>query len=176
MPSESALMARPEVGFDRGTGKVRIRPIISAEAGLGPYTVEVQAESPVHLSGMLRPETAQGTVAVAGRKYRYSADLQFKVDVVLQPRPDGRDGEPVGVKKTQTEKVPATDSNTATDWHKIREETKEISVIVTWAIIGTILAWYARTAAIINQTTSVQPFMHTLGFDDPMHLKNPEMI
>jgi hypothetical protein len=101
-PALCALTAKPEFGFDGETGKVKVKAPIAAEAGLGPYTVEVHTESPLHLSGKLKPPAVAGTVEANGRQFKYSADAEFKVDVVLEPKPRGRVEEPVRVTESQT--------------------------------------------------------------------------
>jgi hypothetical protein len=80
-PALCALTAKPGIEF--ASGRVTIKPAIAAEAGLGPYSVKVQAESPVQLSGTFTPPSAEGTIKVHGREYKFLADLEFKVDVIL---------------------------------------------------------------------------------------------
>jgi hypothetical protein len=48
-PALCALTAKPGIEFE--SGRVTIKPAIAAEAGIGPYTVELQAVSPLQLSG-----------------------------------------------------------------------------------------------------------------------------
>ena len=88
-------------------GQVKIKAPIATEAGLGPFRVQVRAESPLHLSGTLKPAAVEGTVEVGGRKFKYSADPEFKIDVVLEPKPRSRVEEPVKATRMQPEKVPA---------------------------------------------------------------------
>jgi hypothetical protein len=126
-PAFFALTAKPAVEFE--SGKVRIEAALAAEAGLGPYTVALQAESPQHLFGELRPTKVGGTVTAAGREYKYSTDLEFKVAVILEPRPGGRVEEPVrdiGSHITHTKKM---NSSSSMDWQKI-------TTAVAWTIIG----------------------------------------
>ena len=59
-PALCVLTAKSEFGFDADTGKVNIKAPIAAKAGLGPYTVEVHTESPLHLSGNLKPGAVGG--------------------------------------------------------------------------------------------------------------------
>ncbi len=170
-PALCALTAKPEIGFDSGTDKIKIKAPIAAEAGLGPYTVAVHAESPLQLSGTLKAPTAGGTVEAGGRRYKYSADLEFKVTVTFEPKPRGLVEEPVRVlnsQKTQAEKKNPADT---IDWQKTVKETKEISVIVAWAIVGAALTWYIRTISMTGQTTSMTPFLHTIDPNSPQYLR-----
>jgi hypothetical protein len=96
-PALCALTAKPEFGFDSGSGQVKIKAPIAAKAGLGPYNVEVRAESPLHMSGKLKPPAVEGTVEADGRQFKYSAEPEFKVDVVLEPKPRGLVEEPIRV-------------------------------------------------------------------------------
>jgi hypothetical protein len=168
-PPLGVLLAKPELDFDSATNKVRLKAPIAAQAGLGPYTFEVQAESPFHLSGSLKPATLEGDVEAAGRRFKFSAELEFKIDVYLKSKPRGRVEEPVFVPKEK-----------AVDWGQIAKETKEIIAVVTVALSGVIAAWYGRGLILSGQTTSMTPFMHTIDPNDPRNLryaaKNPGMI
>jgi hypothetical protein len=126
-PAFFALTAKPAVEFE--SGKVRIHSAMAAEAGLGPYTVALLAESPLHLSGELRPTKVEGTVTTAGREYKYSTDLEFKVAVILEPKPGGRSGEPVRVIGSQVTQAEKMNSSSSSDWQKI-------TTAVSWTIIG----------------------------------------
>ncbi len=174
-PALKALIVEPDINFDPVTNKVMIKAPIAAKAGLGTYTVEINVETPLHLSGKLKPATAEGTVEVDGRRYKYSADLELKVDVVLEPKPRGRGDEMVKVTKSQEQPLFVA-SEKEIDWQKIRKESKEVTAIVAWTIVGIALMWYTRTINMSSQTTSMQPFMHTINPNDPRCLKNPGMI
>lgn len=162
-PAFCALTAKPGIEFQ--SDKVRIQPAIAAEAGLGPYTVAVQVESPVHLSGKLRPTKVESSLIAAGREYKYSADLEFKVDVILEPKPRGRVEEPVRVTAPQPRKDTAVSPAESTiDWQKI-------TTVVAWTLLGIALAAFGYDTAMNMDagTTSIQPFMHTI---DPKAPRN----
>jgi hypothetical protein len=141
--------------------------------------VTVQAESPLHLSGKLKPATAEGAVEVSGREFKFSADLEFKVDVILEPKPRGRVEEPVKV--TIQKKEPAAyRSENSLDWRQIAKEANEIIATITITIAGAIAAWYGRGLIMSGQTTAMTPFIHTINPNDPRYLRyakrNPGMI
>lgn len=160
-PALCALLVKPEWGFDSGTNKVQIKAPIAAEAGLGPYTVTVQAESPLHLSGKLKPATAEGTVEVSGREFKFSADLEFKVDVILEPKPRGRVEGPVRVLRTQPENVPAINPTNSAD-------PGQIIATVTLMLVGTamLLLGYRHLPG-MEGATSMQPFLYTIDPNNP---------
>ncbi len=116
----------------------------------------VQAESPLQFSGTLKAPTA------GGRRYKYSADLEFKVDVIWQPRPGGRVEEPVQVTKIQPEKVPFVDLRDSTI------DLPQFVTVVTWMIVGTamILLGY-KQLSITEGTTSITPFVHPIDPNTP---------
>lgn len=149
-PALCALTANPEFDFDSGTGKLRIEAPIAAEAGMGPYTVRVQAESPVHLSGTLNPATMEGSVEVGGRGYKFSADLEFRVDVYLEPKPRGRVEEPVFIPEEKTESA------------------GQIVATVVLMLVGTamLLLGYRHLPG-MEGATSVQPFLYTIDPNNP---------
>ncbi len=95
-PALSALMAQPEIIFESGT--VKIKAPLATEANLGPFTVKVQADNPNHMSGTVKPPTLNGTMEVRGVKYKFSADIELKAEVILHPRPKGVNEAPVRVK------------------------------------------------------------------------------
>jgi hypothetical protein len=161
-PALCTLTAKPELGFDAGTGQVKIKAPIAAKAGLGPFTVEVNAESPVHLSGKLKPAAVEGTVEANGREYRYSAELEFKVDVVFEPKPRGRVEEPVRVGAPQSKTAAAGTENSLDSY--------QIVTTVTWIIVATamLLLGYRHLPG-LEGATSMQPFLYTI---DPNAQRN----
>jgi hypothetical protein len=50
-----------------------------------------------HLSGTLKPPSLNGTVEVRGVKYKFSADIELKAEVIMHPRPKGVNESPVRV-------------------------------------------------------------------------------
>lgn len=64
----AALTAKPEMVFE--SGRVKIKAPIAANANLGPYAIEVNAVTPMHMSGTLKPSTVSGTLEMGRRKYK----------------------------------------------------------------------------------------------------------
>jgi hypothetical protein len=152
-PALCALTVKPEFGFDGDTGKVKIKAPIAAKAGLGPYTVEVHTESPLHLSGKLKPPAVEGTVEADGRQFKYSAEPEFKIDVVLEPKHRGRVEEPVFVPKEKA-------------------GFEKIATTVAWTIIGIGLAVFGYKAMPQAQgATTIQPFFHIVDPRNPRNRK-----
>jgi hypothetical protein len=99
-PALVALTAEPEMMVDE-SGMVKLKAPIAANANLGPYTVRVDAVTPMHYTGTLESQTINGTLELGRSKFKYSADIWFKVDVFWHKRPKGG---PEPVRVTQTEK------------------------------------------------------------------------
>jgi hypothetical protein len=76
-----------EPQFDMTTGKVTLKASIAAHADIGPYTFEVKADAPNHLTYTFKPEPIRAIVEKGRRRYKYSAEIAFKVDVTLHPSP-----------------------------------------------------------------------------------------
>jgi hypothetical protein len=164
-PALGVLLAKPELDFDSATNKVRIKAPIAAKAGLGPYTFEIQLESPLHLSGSLKPTTLEGGVEIGGRRFKFSAELEFKIDVYLKPKPRGRVEEPVGTIITQNERVPFDNPTNAAGFEKI-------ATTVAWTIIGIGLAVFGYKAMPQAQgATTIQPFFHIVDPRNPRNRK-----
>lgn len=177
-PAVKALTTKPEIKFSAADGKVTIESPITAEAGLGPFTVKVQAVSPMHMSGTLSPPTIHGEVEAGGRKYKYSADLEFKVNVVYVPRLGDKVKEPVGGMQNQFVKEQFVEQkNNSVDWYKIGERAKEFFVVVTIGLIsaaGVIAGvWHIQANGLAHQgASSITPFIHTIAPNDPRNQQN----
>jgi hypothetical protein len=86
-PAISKLLAEPSVKFDFESGLVKINTPIATEANLGPYSIRVDPVTPMHMTGILKSKTVSATVKADGLDYKYSASMDFKVDVDWHPRP-----------------------------------------------------------------------------------------
>lgn len=73
------------VSLDFKSGAVNLQAPIMYKAGLGPYTVAVQAENPLTLKGTFKPGLINAESAVGEKKYKYTAEIQFDVTVTLNP-------------------------------------------------------------------------------------------
>jgi hypothetical protein len=157
-PALCALTAKPGIEFE--SGRVTIKPAIAAEAGLGPYRVEVQAESPVHFSGKLKPTKVEGTIVASGREYKYSADLEFKVNVILEPKP--RDKVKIQVEASMPRKEPAgyRSENTM--------DLQQFVSMVSWTIVGIALILFGyKQLPVMEGTSSITPFAHPINPNNP---------
>jgi hypothetical protein len=63
---------------------------IATNAQIGPYTLEAKVDTPNHLKATVKPQPVSGTIEKAGCKFKYTADIAFKVDVTLHPTPKGK--------------------------------------------------------------------------------------
>ncbi len=165
-PALCALTVDPEMVLDSGTGKIIIKTPIGTKANLGSYKIEVKADSPIHLSGKLKPTTINGTVKVNDREFKYCADLEFKVDVDLHPGPRGRVVEPVKVTDLQPkEEIAERFKDSTIDW-------SEFAVKVAWTLIGTaMMAMGCRPMATTTGNTSVTPLIYTINPKDIRNIK-----
>jgi hypothetical protein len=78
-PVIKMLIAKPEMAYKMGV--VTIDSLISSGAANGPYAVKVAQDKPDHLSGISKPQPTTGNLHINGREYRYSAQIELKVDV-----------------------------------------------------------------------------------------------
>lgn len=157
-PALVALTTKPEIAFE--SGRIKIKSPITAQAGLGPYIMQVQAETPTHMSGILKPPAISGTIKVRGRKYNYTAAIELKTDVIWHPRPNGGP-EPVMPKVPQKEPavIPTRDK---INWSELINENGGIIATIGLFIVGTAIILYTRGSAFVGQTTSMTPFTHTI--------------
>jgi hypothetical protein len=146
-----------ELGFQNG--RVTIKAPIMYHAGIGPYTVKVESESPMKLKGSLKPETISTTVDVEGRKYKYTADIAFDVTVTLHPT--SPKVAPETVKVVVPEKEPARGGS------KIgSNDDVTFAVFITLLLLSTV-AWHWRMAGAMSGTTSIGPFLHHIDMNHP---------
>jgi hypothetical protein len=110
------------------TSKVTLKTPIATNAQIGPYTLEAKVDTPNHLKATVKPQPVSGTIEKAGCKFKYTADIAFKVDVTLHPTP---------------KKVPKTQKDTAfREIEAYRETTNQSSTndeLVKLGIAGTIM-------------------------------------
>jgi hypothetical protein len=128
---------------------------------IGPYAIEVQAVTPLHMSGTLKPPTINGDLEMGRRKYKYSADIKFKVDVIWHQRPkDGPD--PVKVTEIQREKVVRESQINSIDWAKVGKHADEIIAVVTITIFSYLFPQIRMSMTGSRATTSFMPFHHSI--------------
>lgn len=147
------------VSMDYADGKVTIQAPIMYKAGLGPYTIELAAESPTVWKGTLRPEPFSTIANVGRRRYKHTTNIQFDVTVML--RPVGRLKNPEVARETSPLKEPGYISETRRSSNTASEMPDSILVSVLLIILGTI-AWQMRMPPAMQSTTTIGPFMHTV--------------
>ncbi len=150
-PAIAALTAKPEVVFE--SGRVKIQAPISAKANLGPYSVEVQAVSPLQMTGMIKPQTISGTFDLGRYRYRYTADVGFNVDVIWHQKPKGK---PELVKATEpVQKVELVEKPTAhtTKWDQTVAQEGFVMALVT------IMLYAANRAAEVWAIKGMKPLI-----------------
>jgi hypothetical protein len=74
-----------EMAYDPAGRLATIRPSLALQAGLGPYTLRLEQVGPNHFSHTLSLNAISGEFESDGRKVRFSADVSFKVDVIMHP-------------------------------------------------------------------------------------------
>ncbi len=160
-PAIVALTAKPEVAFE--SGQVKIKSPISTQAGIGPYTIVVQAEAPNHLSGTLTPPPVSGNIKVKGLDYKFEANIELKADVLWHPRPKGVTEEMVKIPTPAPQERTLIDPlGGKTNWQIMFDENGGIIATVVLVLMGSALMYYTRGSALIEQTTSLSPFTHTI--------------
>jgi hypothetical protein len=167
-PALSALMAKPEMVFESATGTVKIKAPIATEANLGPFTVKVQGD-PNHMSGTIKPQTLNGTLEVRGVKYKFSADIELKAEVIMHPRPKGVNESPVRV--NSVEDVKAGPETTPVALSKTPLSTREIIAAVIVSLVASALPALRMTAIRPGATPSIMYFNHSI---DPKLHESPD--
>jgi|GEM_PF-6946433 len=76
-----------ESSFDIAKGKVTLKASIAAHANVGLYEFDVEMDAPNHLKAEYKPKPISAIVEKDKRKYKFVAEIAFKVDVTLHPSP-----------------------------------------------------------------------------------------
>jgi hypothetical protein len=167
-PAIFALTAKPEMVFE--SGKVKIEAPIATEAKLGPYTLEVNAATPTQLSGSLKPPTINGTLELGRRKYKYSADIKFKVDVIWHQRPKS-EPEPVTEtvkKKATVKKIADKPTVNTTKWDQtVAEKGVVVAVVFVAFTAVSLLLYRIATRGGLQPAPIMSPFTHTIDRHNP---------
>jgi hypothetical protein len=159
-PAFVALTANPEMVFESGT--VKIKAPIAANANLGSYAVKVSAETPMHYSGTIKPQTVSGTLELGRSRYKYSADIELKVDVIWHTKPKG---EPVTVKAIEpVQKVEHLEKPAAhpSKWDRTVAEKGVVVAVVVLVLYATsrALALFATKGAL--RPIIMPPMIHKI--------------
>lgn len=147
------------VSLDFADGNVTLQAPLMYKAGLGPYTIELAAESPGVLKGTLKPDPFSAVATVGRRRYKHSTDIQFDVTVMMHPVRRIKSPEIAG--QTAPQKEPGYIAERRRSSNTTSEMPDSIIVTVFLIIFGTI-AWQMRTIPAMQGTTNVGPFIHNV--------------
>ncbi|NNJ98970.1 MAG: hypothetical protein HKP58_01035 [Desulfatitalea sp.] len=159
------------------SGRVKIKAPIAANAALGPVGVELQLETPLKSVGTFKSSEINGELELGRRKFKYSAKVEFKVEVTLHPRPmtgpepvaeTVREMSPQAVRVERKETIPSNQPAHTSKWKQAVDQEGVVAVIVSF-IFGTAI-WFLTAGRggvcldpAFNTTT---PFMYTIDQKD----------
>jgi hypothetical protein len=106
------------------------------------------------MSGTLKPPTINGNLEMGRRKYKYSADIKFKVDVVWHQRPKGG-AEPV--EETVPAKTRAPVKNPTAHMSKWDQTVTEKGVVV--AVVSLVLYAAYRAGELFTSKGIARPII-----------------
>jgi hypothetical protein len=121
------------------------------------------------MSGTLNPQTLNGTVEVRGVKYKFSADIELKAEVIMHLRLKGVNEAPVWGKTVA--KVVAKPEITPVGLSKTPLSTREIIAAVIVSLVASALPALRMTAIRPGATTSIMYFNHSI---DPKLHESPD--
>jgi hypothetical protein len=154
----AALTAKPEMVFE--SGRVKIMAPIAANANLGPYAIEVQHVTPLHMSGTLKPPTISGTLEMGRSRYKYSADIKLKVDVIWHKRPKG--GPETVKEKAPQKKIAENLIAHTTKWDQTVAEKGVVTAVVSLVLYATYRAAELFALKRMMRHTTIPPFIHKI--------------
>lgn len=160
-PVLCALTAEPEMVYE--SGRVKVNAPVVAAAKAGPYNIKVQAITPNHLSGSLKPQQINGYVTVKGIQYKFNADLEFKAEVIFHPSPKGVNETPVRATRPVVLEKPEQKATNSTDWSKVGKYVDEIVAVVCITILTFLTPSIRMSMATNRATTSILPFHHSIA-------------
>ena len=151
-----------EPQFDVATGKMTLKASIATHANIGPYTFEVKADAPNHFTYTFKPEPISAIVEKDRRRYKYSAEIAFKVDVTLHPSPRNQSPQ----SEPQAREKPSPKSS--------NESISPLTVVGIIAAYILILIYGPKGPIMRNggpipryAPASNMPFMHQINPNDP---------
>jgi hypothetical protein len=164
-PTLAALTAKPEMVFE--SGLVKIKAPIAAKAHLGAHTIEVQAVTPIQMTGTLKPPTISGDLEMGRSRYGYSADIEYKVDVIWHQRPRGG-LEPVKETATEVNQVFEKLPTNSSKWDQmVNEEGVVVAVVSVF-----LYASYRMIGRIgmrgMPMPITIPPFIHEIDLHNAM--------
>jgi hypothetical protein len=167
-PAIIALTAKPEMVFE--SGKVKIEAPIATAANLGPFTIEVQAVTPMQMSGILKPSTISGILEMGPRKFKFSADIEFRADVIWHQRPKGEQ-EPITEtvrQKIRQKKIADKPTGHTTKWEQtVAEKGVVVAVVLVMATgVGLALSRIITRGG-LQPAQIMPPFIHTIDRRNP---------
>jgi hypothetical protein len=144
------LVGGMEMAYDPAGRMATIRPSLALQTGMGPYTFRLEMVGPNHFSQTLSLDTISGEFESQGRKVRFSADVSFKVDVIVHP--GTLPGEPRRFKEPS--RVPAAQKTGSRVFPTIKE--RVVGALPTKTelagggifVVSIVLLSFASTAAI----------------------------
>jgi len=150
-------------------GRPIIKAPIAAKAGLGLYTVEVQPLTPFHLTGSIKSQSLKGTLEIGQCRYEYSADIEFKIDVVKNQRPDvGPETVRVEEQVSQPQIELGRESIGHTSkWDQMVKKEGVLKAMVTVFIgAATIFIYRFTTKGVPLPVTNVYPLIYTIDMNN----------
>jgi hypothetical protein len=180
-PALAALTAKPEMVLE--SGRVKIKAPIAAKAHLGAYSIAVKAVTPMQMTGTLKPPTINGDLEVGRSRYRYSADIEFKVDVFMHQRPMGG-SEPV--KETVKEMAPTPQPNSGAGRRAVTQTTKWDQMVAEEGVVMAVEAVFLYASHRMIErigtrgipmpiTMTIPPFIHEIDHrNDTATMHNPK--
>jgi hypothetical protein len=159
------LTADMGMKFDPATGVATVRPRIAAKAGLGPYSVKVEADSPTHFTSTIDLKPIEGSFDLAGRKFKYSSKLSVKLDITLHPSYRGVP-DPKAIPKTDTVEIKNRNNSFYSN-----EGQKTIAII--GVIVAVVILIFTEGGAMI---TRIGRSMDPVGMQKCPALRSPLWI
>lgn len=153
-----------KMGYNHSSGQVTIQAPIAAQANAGPYTFKVEIEAPNHFSGSVKTEPLSGIFEKDRRRFKYTAEVEFKVAVTWHPMQKGGPP-PVTAKAPVRQKEPfMVPQRSNVDRNQIAESINQFFVSVTIIVMG-VLLWQARAAMATSTTTTIGPYSHQIDLN-----------
>jgi hypothetical protein len=115
----------------------------------------------MHYSGTLKPQTISGTLEMGRRKFKYSADIKFKVDVFWHKKPKGGP-EPVKVPEPVKKVDPIKPANNTSKWDQTVTEKGVVVAVVSLFLYAAYRAAELFTTKGMARPTIMSPMIHEI--------------
>jgi len=166
-PAVAALIAKPEM--DYVSGRLKIKAPLAAKHDAGIFEIEMQSDTPMHMSGTLKIKPFSGKVMAGSRECKFDAAIELKAEIDWHPIPRKGPGTEKVRKPAPSDRQLVTGSDES-NWRQMFQKADDVIANVAIILLGIALAVSGAGRAPLKQTTSMTPLMPGADPNNPGYI------